>query len=150
MAQLPTAENWHQADEEDLIVINDCYCPNCGGSEGVTTMLPTKVPAFREIIIMNLFCKTCGFRSSEVNFGGEIQTQGQRLELYVSCPEDLDRQIVKSDSATLHIPELEFEIPPSTQRGTVSTLEGIFKVRFLSLCKIMEDFVTRKLEIIYT
>ena len=90
-------------------------------------MLPTKVPSFREIIVMNLVCDDCGFRSSEVNFGGELQAQGQKLELTVVTPQDLNRQMVKSDSASLFIPKLEFEIPPSAQRGVVSTIEGVLQ-----------------------
>ena len=34
-------------------------------------------------------------------------------------------QVVKSDSATVVIPELEFEIPAQTQKGTITTLEGL-------------------------
>ena len=34
-------------------------------------------------------------------------------------------QVVKSDSATVFIPELEFEIPAETQKGTITTLEGL-------------------------
>ena len=37
----------------------------------------------------------------------------------------LSRQIVKSDSATIRIPELDFEIPAATQKGTISTVEGL-------------------------
>ena len=34
-------------------------------------------------------------------------------------------QIVKSDTATARVPELDFEIPPLTQRGSITTLEGL-------------------------
>lgn len=37
---------------------------------------------------------------------------------------DLDRQVIKSDSATVQIPEIDFEIPPMTQKGEISTIEG--------------------------
>lgn len=50
--------------------------------------------------------------------------QGCRYELLVTNPKDLDRQIIKSDSATVRIPEIDFEIPPLTQKGEISTLEG--------------------------
>ena len=71
--------------------------------------------------------KDCNFRNSEVNFGGEIQEKGERIEFTIMSPEDLNRQVIKSDSASFCIPTLEFEIPPCTQRGTISTLEGILK-----------------------
>ena len=34
-------------------------------------------------------------------------------------------QVVKSDTATVFLPELEFEIPAATQRGTITTLDGL-------------------------
>ena len=39
--------------------------------------------------------------------------------------QDLTRLIVKADTATVCIPELDFEIPPSTDKGSVTTIEGI-------------------------
>ena len=32
---------------------------------------------------------------------------------------------VVADTASVHIPELEFEIPAGSQKGSVSTVEGI-------------------------
>jgi zinc finger protein len=128
MAELPVGEGWQKGDENDLSMIYNCYCPNCGNGNAVTIMLPTKVPLFRELIIMNLHCDDCHFINSEVNFGGEIQERGERLTLTVTSYDDLNRQVIKSDSATLCIPQLDaFEIPPSTQRGTITTLEGVLK-----------------------
>jgi len=76
---------------------------------------------------MNLLCDDCGFRSAEVNFGGEIQERGEKLTFTVTSPDDLNRQIIKSDSCSLFVPQLEFEIPASTQRGSISTMEGVFR-----------------------
>lgn len=56
MAALPQGDEWRQANEEDMSEIQECYCPNCGGARGKTVMLPTKVPLFREIIIVSLTC----------------------------------------------------------------------------------------------
>ena len=125
MATLPTSEAWHEATEDDLNVIYNCYCPNCEGGKGKTLMLPTKVPGFREIIVASFDCPDCSFRNAEVTFGGEIQPYGSRLTLMVVGPEDLNRQVLKSDSAAIILPKLELEIPPNTQRGTLSTLEGM-------------------------
>ena len=36
-------------------------------------------------------------------------------------------QVVKADSATATVPELEFEIPAGTQRGTITTVEGLLR-----------------------
>mmetsp|Transcript_37602 Transcript_37602/g.82334 ORF Transcript_37602/g.82334 Transcript_37602/m.82334 type:complete len:560 (+) Transcript_37602:165-1844(+) len=127
MSTLPKENEWHEGNEQDVSRISNCYCPNCEGGNATTVMLPTKVPLFREIIIMTLTCPDCSFRNSEVTFGGEIQERGQRITLSVTSPDDLNRQLVKSDSATFAIPSIEFEIPPTTQRGTISTIEGVLR-----------------------
>ena len=36
-------------------------------------------------------------------------------------------QVVKSDSATVRVPELDFEIPAATQRGSITTVEGLLR-----------------------
>lgn len=90
-------------------------------------MLPTKVPLFREIIVMSFSCEDCNYRNTEINFGGEIQEKGEKVSLRVMSAEDLNRQIIKSDSCSMTIPQLDLEIPPGTQRGTMSTIEGMLK-----------------------
>ena len=74
---------------------------------------------------MALSCPDCNFKNSEVSFGGELQPKGVRSTLTVSSRSDLNRQVIKSDSCTIHLPALEFEIPPITQRGAVTTVEGV-------------------------
>jgi zinc finger protein len=126
-ALLPAGDEWKEGTEEDLSLIQNCYCPNCGGSKAITHLLPTKVPLFREIIVMTLMCDECSYRNSEVSFGGAIQEKGQRLTWTVRDKNDLNRQVIKSDSCTLLLPEIELEIPAQTQRGTISTLEGVLR-----------------------
>jgi C4-type Zn-finger protein len=45
--------------------------------------------------------------------------------LIVTSEKDLNRQIIKSDSGLIRIPEMDFEIPPMTQKGGISTIEGM-------------------------
>ena len=113
-------------DEEVLDgvdVIPGSLCMSCGES-GETRLLIHKIPYFRELIIASFCCEECGYTNNEVTFGGEIQVQGCLYELECSDAKDLDRQLIKSDSATIRIPHLEFEIPPQTQKGEISTIEG--------------------------
>lgn len=107
----------------DLI---DSLCMNCG-ENGQTRLMLHKIPYFRELIIASFFCEHCGERNNEVTFGGEIQLQGCVYELQVTTARDLDRQLIKSDSATVRLKELDFEIPPLTQKGEISTIEGILR-----------------------
>ena len=36
----------------------------------------------------------------------------------------MNRSIVKSENATIRIPELDLEMPPETQKGSINTVEG--------------------------
>lgn len=124
MVSLPVGEAWKEGNEDDLNIIQNCYCPNCQASAATTTMLPTRIPNFREVIVMSLFCEECNFRNSEISFGGEIQVKGERITFTLTSPDDLNRQMVKSDSAILSIPSLELEFP---KRGGISTIEGFLR-----------------------
>uniref|UniRef100_A0A803PK65 Zinc finger ZPR1-type domain-containing protein n=1 Tax=Cannabis sativa TaxID=3483 RepID=A0A803PK65_CANSA len=104
----------------------DSLCMRCH-ENGTTKFLFTVIPHFRKILLSAFECTHCGERNNEVQFAGEIQPKGCncRLEVPAGDPKMLDRQVVKSESATIKIPELEFEIPPEAQRGSLSTVEGI-------------------------
>ncbi|KAG5183327.1 ZPR1 zinc-finger domain-containing protein, partial [Tribonema minus] len=104
--------------------IHGSLCMQCQG-EGTTRMLMTKIPFFREVIISSFECDNCGWSNNQVLFGGELQEKGCRFELTVKSSEDLDRQIIKSDYASVAFPGIEFEIPPKTQQGEITTIEGL-------------------------
>lgn len=76
---------------------------------------------------MSFECEHCGFANNEITSGGKIQEQGIRYSVKMSNERDLSRQVVKSDYATLSVPEIELEIPPLTQKGEISTVEGILQ-----------------------
>ena len=42
---------------------------------------------------------------------------------------------MKADSAVVKIPELDFEIPPNTQRGVITTVEGVLSRSINDLLK---------------
>lgn len=94
---------------------------------GTTSLLLTLIPNFRKILLSAFECPHCGERNSEVQFAGELQLKGccYTLKIPAGDPKMLNRQVVKAESATIKIPELDFEIPPEAQRGSLSTIEGI-------------------------
>ncbi|GJN23236.1 hypothetical protein PR202_gb10868 [Eleusine coracana subsp. coracana] len=104
----------------------ESLCMRCG-ENGITRLLLTLIPHFREVILMAFECPHCGERNNEIQFAGQLQPKGccYSLEVPAGQSEILNRQVVKSESATIKIPELDFEIPPEAQRGTLSTVEGI-------------------------
>ncbi|KAL2473925.1 ZPR1 zinc-finger domain protein [Forsythia ovata] len=104
----------------------ESLCMRCG-ENGITRFLLTLIPHFRKILLSAFECPHCGERNNEVQFAGEIQPRGCHYRLQVPAGDQkvLNRQVVKSETATIKIPELDFEIPPEAQRGSLSTVEGI-------------------------
>lgn len=46
-------------------------------------------------------CNVCGFKSSEIKGGGSISDRGRRITLEVKEQDDLRRDIIKADSASV-------------------------------------------------
>lgn len=74
---------------------------------------------------MSFSCGHCGFENNEIQSGAEIKLKGIKLKLVVKEPADLNRRIVKSDYSAVRIEELDFEIPAKSQKGEVTTVEGV-------------------------
>ncbi|KAI4999369.1 hypothetical protein ZWY2020_003958 [Hordeum vulgare] len=99
-------------------------CGACGAA-CVTRFFATKIPYFREVIVMAASCELCGYRNSQLKPGGEIPAKGKKITLHVQNVEDLSRDVIKSDSAGLKVPELELELSMGTLGGIVTTVEGL-------------------------
>lgn len=104
----------------------ESLCMNCY-KEGITRLLLTKIPFYKEVVIMSFSCEHCGFQNNEIQPGGKIQPQGIRLKLQVINPQDLNRKLIKSDFSAVKIPEVDFEVPCQSQKGEVTTVEGIIE-----------------------
>ncbi|XP_032724441.1 zinc finger protein ZPR1 [Lontra canadensis] len=111
-------------DEEQQPTEIESLCMNCYRN-GTTRLLLTKIPFFREIIVSSFSCEHCGWNNTEIQSAGRIQDQGVRYTLTVRAQEDMNREVVKTDSATTKIPELDFEIPAFSQKGALTTVEGL-------------------------
>lgn len=76
---------------------------------------------------MSLLCDHCGYRTNEIKGGGPIPERGTRITLYVTQPEDLSREVLKSASAGIKIPELDFELEEGGLDGLYTTVEGLLR-----------------------
>ena len=101
-------------------------CPACS-KDCTVNMKQVKIPHFKEVIIMATVCDNCGYRTNDVKTGGAIPEQGERITLKVERPEDLSRDILKSETAALKSPELELEVQPGTLGGRFTTVEGLLR-----------------------
>ncbi len=64
-------------------------------------------------------------RSNEVKTGGAVPSKGRRITLQVCNPQDLTRDILKSETCALSSPELSLSVTPGTMGGRFTTVEGL-------------------------
>ncbi|KAJ8780095.1 hypothetical protein J1605_011890 [Eschrichtius robustus] len=127
-------------DEEQQPTEIESLCMNCYRN-GMTRLLLTEIPFFREIIVSSFSCEHCGWNNTEIQSAGRIQDQGVRYTLTVRAQEDMNREVVKTDSATTRIPELDFEIPAFSQKG------GKFKANEEAMAERIDEFIVKLKEL---
>lgn len=101
-------------------------CPSCN-SPCATNMHVMEIPHFKEVVIMATNCEQCGYKSNEVKAGGPISEKGKRIILKITEPEDLSRDILKSETCGLSIPEINLELTQGTLGGRFTTVEGLLR-----------------------
>ncbi|ORY34028.1 ZPR1 zinc-finger domain-domain-containing protein [Naematelia encephala] len=107
-------------------------CSSCG-HELETLMKQVNIPYFKDIIIMATNCYACGYRDNEIKSGGAIAEKGKRITLKVEDEDDLSRDLLKSDTAGLEIPEIDLVLQPGTLGGRFTTLEGLLNEIYTDL-----------------
>jgi len=112
-------------DDPEVSVI-ESMCMYCH-KNGKTCILLTKIPFFKEMIVMSFKCEHCGYANNEIQSGGKVELNGSRTIAIIEGARDLNRQVVKSEHCTVKIKELDFEIPPQTQKGSLTTVEGLIQ-----------------------
>jgi zinc finger protein len=126
MAEKPLFRDIHgDVDEQEMTEI-ESLCMKCG-ENGVTRIMLTRIPMFKDVAVMSFSCPHCGHKNNEIQSTGRVQEEGSIITLEINDKKDLDRQLVKTDTATVTIPELQFEIPAKSQPGEVTTIEGVLK-----------------------
>mmetsp|Transcript_12650 Transcript_12650/g.22535 ORF Transcript_12650/g.22535 Transcript_12650/m.22535 type:complete len:565 (-) Transcript_12650:37-1731(-) len=110
-------------------------CPNCGVS-GTSKTCIVDIPFFQEVIIMAFDCEseTCGYKTNEIKGGGAIPDKGKVIRLNIpkksdageeKWNDDMKRDVVKSNSAGVLLPELEIEVTAGSLGGMYTTVEGL-------------------------
>lgn len=92
---------------------------------------------------MSFKCEHCGFQNNEIQSGAEIKEKGVRIKIMVEDAKDLNRKVCKTDFSSVRIEELDFEIPSKSQKGEITTIEGIINRVVTGL---QQDQEKRKLE----
>jgi zinc finger protein len=123
VASMNTGAEGEEEDTESKITDEvESLCMNCH-ENGITRLLLTKIPFFKEIVIMSFACEHCGLQNNEIQSAGEIQQKAAKYAFKVENESDLQRQVVKTSLCSFKIEELDLEIPPGTGRYT--NVEGV-------------------------
>lgn len=101
----------------------ESLCMNCR-DDGMTRILPIKIPYFRDILLESFSCEHCGFKNNTVKSAGEIQPKGSRFTFRLESAGDFQRQVIRSDTGVFKIVDLDLEMPPAP--GQYTTLESMF------------------------
>ncbi|KAJ3510476.1 hypothetical protein NLJ89_g4648 [Agrocybe chaxingu] len=109
---------------DDEIFVFPGSCSSCGHLIQ-THMKKVNIPYFKDILIMSTNCEHCGYRDNEVKSGSAISEKGKKITLKCEDREDLSRDILKSETAGMTIPEIELVLTNGTLGGRFTTVEGI-------------------------
>jgi zinc finger protein len=93
--------------------------------DGNVKLAMISIPHFKETVIMSFVCDYCGFKSNEVKTGGSIPDHGTRLTLKVQDIEDLSRDVLKSHTCSVQIPEIDLELSEGSLGSMFTTVEGL-------------------------
>ncbi|KAL0569519.1 nucleolar zinc-finger protein [Marasmius crinis-equi] len=122
----PTKEETKEDEEERPLQEIESLCMKCG-EQGITRMMLTSIPYFREVIVMSFRCDHCGTTNNEIQSAGTIRPEGTLYTAKILARSDLDRQIVRSPNCSIQIPEYELTLPATTAQGSLTTVEGLIR-----------------------
>lgn len=75
---------------------------------------------------MVTMCDKCGFKTNEIKSGGGIESKGCKYTKKIIAENDLTIDLVKSDTCSIIIPELDLRLD-SSGTGQYTTIEGLIK-----------------------
>ncbi|CRH00775.1 zinc finger protein, putative [Plasmodium relictum] len=113
-------------------------CINCE-KEGINKIVKVKIPYFKNVLIHSFECEFCNYKNNVIQDLNAIKDKGIRIIFKITKEEYLDRQLIKSEYGILKIPEIDFEIPKETQKGSINTIEGFIQTALNNLTVYLEN-----------
>ena len=122
--------------EINEMIIN---CPACGKKNSANSIMKEiEIPHFGNVLETTIICKDCGFKHSDVI---SLEQKDPVKYILKINKDNLSSRVVRSQSATISIPELGGKVEPGPKsEGYVTNVEGVI-VRF-------EDAVKKALNLI--
>ncbi|KAG7356217.1 zinc finger type ZPR1 domain containing protein [Nitzschia inconspicua] len=123
----------HHTTLGDQVMTFPTPCPQCLAPIE-TRICPANIPHFKDMLLYCTTCDDCGYKSNELKQGGAIPPKGRRIVLQVTTVQDLSRDVVKSGSAGIQIPEIELELEAGGGgQGFYTTVEGLIRTMKMTL-----------------
>merc|ERR1719220_3372021 len=131
--ELPEAHGGLDLQDEVFTIASNC--PNCN-AVCEANFKTVKIPFFKDVIIMATNCETCAYKSNEVKSGTGFSDLGQKITLTLNNQKnlpstdlkiDLARDILKSETAAIAIPQMDFEMGRGAIQGKFTTVEGLLQ-----------------------
>ncbi|OKL57658.1 hypothetical protein UA08_07216 [Talaromyces atroroseus] len=113
-----------EGEDDNGVVEVESLCMNCH-ENGTTRLLLLRVAFFHDIILESFECPHCYFKDNSVKSASQIQVFGTKYTLVVENEEDLQRQVIKSDTAIFKLETLEIEMPKGESQLT--NVEGVLQ-----------------------
>lgn len=62
-------------------------------------------------------CDSCGYKTNEVKSGGGIEAKGKKYSLKIETVEDLARDVLKSETCSVTVPDFDLYVGPGVFVG---------------------------------
>ena len=101
-------------------------CPVCNNSTMKVTAREIDIPHFGQTLLYSSLCRNCGFRQS---WSYPLEERSpHRYTLHVSDPSDLTSRVIKSNTASIKIPELDFTMESKMSSDPfITNVEGVLQ-----------------------
>lgn len=80
------------------------------------------IPYFSDLVIMSFSCDYCGHHTTDTKNSGQIGEQALMITLNVQNDGDLKRDLFKSETCFVAIPQIELELDYGTLGGVYTTV----------------------------
>jgi zinc finger protein len=98
-------------------------CPICREPVNVT-ILPYDTPNYGEILIMIISCSSCGYK--DISITSFRSSNPKRVVFRIESKDDLFARVIKSETCTVSIPELNVVVEPCQKSQImVTNVEGL-------------------------
>ncbi|SOV24618.1 zinc finger protein, putative [Plasmodium sp. DRC-Itaito] len=122
---------------DDTIEVRS-MCINCE-KEGLNKIVKINIPYFKNVLIHSFECEFCNYKNNVIQDLNQIKDKGVKICMKINNEELLDRQLIKSEYGVLKIPEIDFEIPKETQKGSINTIEGFLHTALNNLTIYLKE-----------